>query len=142
VRTARLRRAVLWLASTAAVAVAVWVAGRDVLGLPEDENLALFAGAGTAAYAGVLYVLFPIFLQQMALFAALGTAAGGAAGNLPKGEGAASGHSDLGTRRNVAGAGVGQLAAAAPGLTDARSSGDTGRRRSLCPRTIGATSLR
>jgi hypothetical protein len=34
---------------------------------------------------------FPIFLQQMALFAALGTAAGGAAGNLPKGEGAASG---------------------------------------------------
>lgn len=89
-RTTRLR-AVLWLASTAAVAVAFWVAGRDVLGLPENENLALLAGVGTAAYAGVLYVYSPIFLQQMALFAALATAAGAAAGTLPKGEGAPSG---------------------------------------------------
>jgi hypothetical protein len=89
-RTARLR-AVLWLASAAAVAAALSVAGRDVLGLPDNENLALFAAVGTAAYAGLLYGLFPTFLQQLAFFAGLATAAGAAAGNFPEGEGAASG---------------------------------------------------
>jgi Predicted membrane protein (DUF2157) len=89
-RTARLR-AVLWLASTAAVAVALSVAGQDVLGLPDDENLALFAGVGTAAYAGLLYALFPTFLQQIPLFAGLGIAAGAAAGNLLNGDDAPTG---------------------------------------------------
>jgi hypothetical protein len=89
-RTARLR-AVLWLASTAAVAVALSVAGRDLLGLPDDENLALSAGVGTAAYAGLLYVRFPTFLEQLALFAGLAVSAGTAAWNLPNGGDAPTG---------------------------------------------------
>jgi hypothetical protein len=89
-RSTRLR-AVLWLGSSAAVAFALWVVGRDVLGLPEDEKLALLAGLGTAAYSGALWTLSRTVLQQIALFAALATAAGAAAGLLPQGEDAPSG---------------------------------------------------
>jgi Predicted membrane protein (DUF2157) len=89
-RTGRLR-AVLWLGSAAGVALALWVIGRDVISLPENEKLALFAGLGTAAYAGLLWALSRSFLQQLALFAALATAAGAAAGLLPEGEGAPTG---------------------------------------------------
>jgi hypothetical protein len=89
-RTRRLR-AVLWLGSAAGVAFALWVIGRDTLGLTENERLALFAGLGTAAYAGLLWALSQSFLQQLALFAALASAAGSAAGLLPDGKGAASG---------------------------------------------------
>jgi hypothetical protein len=89
-RSIRLR-AVLWLGSVAAVAFALWVVGRDVLGLPENEKVALLAGLGAAAYAGVLWALSRTVLQQVALFAALGTAAGAAAGLLPQGDGAPSG---------------------------------------------------
>jgi hypothetical protein len=89
-RSIRLR-AVLWLGSAAAMAFALWVVGRDVLGLPDDEKLALVAGLGTAAYAGVLWALSRTVLQQIALFAALAAAAGAAAGLLPQGEDAPSG---------------------------------------------------
>lgn len=81
----------LCLGSAVGVAFALWVMGRDLVGLPENEKLALSAGLGTAAYAGLLWALSRTFLQQMALFAALGTAAGSAAGLPSNGEGAASG---------------------------------------------------
>jgi hypothetical protein len=89
-RTRRLH-AVLWLGSAAGVAFALGVIGRDVFGLPDDEKLALFAGLGTAVYAGLLWALSQSFLQQLALFAALAAAAASAAGLLPEGVDAPSG---------------------------------------------------
>jgi hypothetical protein len=68
--TGRLR-AVLWLASTAAAAFALWVVGRYALGWRVEEDIALLVGVGTAAFAGVLWLLHRTFVQQVALFAAL-----------------------------------------------------------------------
>jgi hypothetical protein len=48
---------VVWLGSAAAVAFALWLIGREVVGPPEDVKLSLFAGLGTAGYAGLLWVL-------------------------------------------------------------------------------------
>ena len=61
----------LWLASTAAAAFALWVVGRYVLGWRVEEDIALLVGVGTALFAGVLWLLHRTFVQQVALFVAL-----------------------------------------------------------------------
>lgn len=88
--TGRLR-AVLWLASTAAAAFALWVVGRYALGWWVEEDIALLVGVGTAVFGGVLWLLHRTFVQQVALFVALVITATAAAIHLEGNQPAPSG---------------------------------------------------
>ncbi len=69
-------RGVLWLLSSAAVAVFAGLLGADVLDLG-GEAVALLAGLATALYAGALWGLRPRPLQQLACLVGVVAATGG-----------------------------------------------------------------
>jgi hypothetical protein len=74
-------RAVLWLASTGAFAGFLTLIAIEVFDW-HDEDVALFTAAGSAVYAGTLWMYRRSGLQQMAVFGALVATAASAAGHL------------------------------------------------------------
>jgi hypothetical protein len=79
-------RAVLWLLSAGAFAGFLALIGAEALDWQNGEDVTVFVGGGTAAYAGALYARHRSVLQQAALFVALVTTAAAGAAHLEGGE--------------------------------------------------------